>query len=184
MSVAFFAMGTVTNPVSNGHGDGIPDKIAWKVHPFTENFSRSSLLVVIILVSSAAVFTWIPSIPLALLALLFLVISMGPYFFPTSYSADSNGLEIMFLGVKSFRSWDEFRNFYPHDVGVHLSTLRKPGPLDPFRGSFIRFKPGKREEILRFLGKHIKRPEIAGEKAGSKSQNEDESVISDSNNDG
>ncbi|MFH1676187.1 MAG: hypothetical protein ABIC40_04100, partial [bacterium] len=68
-----------------------------------------------------------------------------------------DGIEIVFLKLKTFRAWDEFRNFYPHDVGVHLSTFRRPSGLDPFRGSFIRFAPGNRDLVLRFLDGHIRR---------------------------
>jgi len=150
------------NSVSNGDIDGVPDQISWSVHPFTENAGKSVLLVLIILATCVGVFTWVPYVSAVIIALAFLVVSMAPYLFPTHYHADGNGLEIRFIGAKTFRSWDVFRNFYPHDVGAHLSTLRKPGPLDPFRGSFIRFEPGRREEIIAFLEKYIRRPADAG----------------------
>ena len=94
---------------------------------------------------------------MAFLALIFLVITMAPFFFPTRYRMDDEGIEIVFLGVRTFRGWEEYKNFYPHDVGVHLSTFKRPSRLDAFRGNYIRFAPGNRKEVLGFLETHIER---------------------------
>lgn len=145
--------------------EAAPVEILWRVHPLTENAWRSLLLVVIIIATCYGVWSWTGYGGLALLALIFLVVSMAPFLFPTRYRIDSEGLEVIFLGVRSFKGWEEYKNFYPHDVGVHLSPFRKLTGLDPFRGNFIRFAPGNREEVIRFLDKHIKR--TISEKAGT-----------------
>jgi len=141
-----------------------PEKISWRVHPLMENLGRSVLLGAIIFATCAGVWIWTSWPGMVLLALLFLVVSMAPFIFPTRYRVDRRGIEIVFLGVRTFRAWDQFRNFYPHEMGVHLSTFRRPSGLDPFRGSFIRFTPENREAVLRFLEKHITREEAEKEK--------------------
>lgn len=136
--------------------EALPDELEWRVHPFTENAWRSVLLILII--AAALVGFGSFGYPgLVILCAVFLVVSMAPYFFPTRYRMTASGIEITFVGVKSFRGWEEFRNFYPHDMGVHLSTFRKPNALDSFRGSFIRFAPGNRDIVLRFLDARIRR---------------------------
>jgi hypothetical protein len=145
--------------------EALPEELEWRIHPLMENAWRSALLIVIIVASLVGVWFWgFPGlvIPGALL----LVVSVAPYLFPTRYRVTRSGIEIVFLGVRNFRGWEDFRNFYPHDVGVHLSTFKKLNALDSFRGSFIRFAPGNRESVLRFLDAHIRRPESERAKAG------------------
>ena len=141
--------------------EAAPGKIRWRVHPLTENAWRSILLVAIILAACYGVWSWTGYGGLVLLAFAFLIVSMAPYIFPARYRMDSEGLEVIFLGVRSFRGWEEYRNFYPHDVGVHLSPFRELTRLDPFRGNFIRFSPGNRDEVIKFLDRYIDR-KIAG----------------------
>ena len=90
-------------------------------------------------------------------ALVLLVVSVATYLLPVEYHMTQDGIEITFVGVRRFRGWEEFRNYYPHDAGVHLSTFRRPSGLDSFRGSYIRLAPGDRDRIVRFLDVHIKR---------------------------
>lgn len=148
----------------------VPEEMAWRVHPLAESVWRSALLIGIITVTciGAWLFTGWPG--MAIVALIVLVISLAPYLFPVHYRMDSRGIEIVFLGVRSLRAWEELKNFYPHDVGVHLSTFRRPSGLDAFRGSFIRFAPGNGKLVLKFLEKHIKRDQ--GESGSGKPSGE------------
>lgn len=134
--------------------------LEWRVHPLTESFWRSVLLVFIIACALYGVWAWTNYPGLVLIGAVFLLVSMAPYLLPTTYRMSSEGIEIRFLGVRTFREWEQFRNFYPHDVGVHLSTFSRPSGLDAFRGSFIRFAPDNREAVLRFLNAHIKREKV------------------------
>lgn len=146
--------------------EAAPGEIRWRVHPLTENAWRSILLVVIIVATCYGVWSWTGYGGLVLLAFVFLVVSMAPFIFPTRYRMDAEGLEVIFLGVRSFRGWEEYRNFYPHDVGVHLSPFKELTRLDPFRGNFIRFTPENRRDVLDFLGRHIKKPSLQKAESG------------------
>ena len=149
--------------VSEGPRDNgaVPDEIEWRVHPLTENAWRSALLIIIILAVCLGVWLWTGWGGLVVIAAGLLVVSVAPYLFPVRYRMTHDGIEIKFLGVRTFRAWGEFRNYYAHDVGVHLSTFKRPSGLDSFRGSFIRFAPGKQEAVLRYLDDHIKRQDPA-----------------------
>lgn len=161
-------MATSTEPVNELQAsEALPEEIEWRVHPLFENFWRSALLIVIMAATLVGVWAWTGYGGLVLLALIFLVVSMAPYFFPTRYYLTSEGIEINFLGVKTFRAWSRYKNFYTHDVGVHLSTFTKPNGLDAFRGNFIRFAPNNRDEVLRFLNAHIRREKQGFEQAKS-----------------
>jgi len=155
-----YIMETKASGAENPEQPGpLPDELAWRVHPLTESFWRSSLLLTILIAALVGVYFWTGYPGMVLLAAILLAASLAPYLFPTRYRVDCGGIEIAFLGVRNFRSWKEFRNFYPHDLGVHLSTFRVPSGLDPFRGSFIRFAPDNREIVLRFMDAHIRRAE-------------------------
>ena len=142
--------------------EAAPDEIVWRAHPLTESVWRSMLLAVIIVVACYGAWSFSGYAGMALLALVVLIVSMAPYIFPTKYRINDEGIEIVFLGVRSFRGWKEFRNFYPHEMGVHLSTFRRPNGLDAFRGSFIRFAGGNREAVLDFLDSYIEREKKTG----------------------
>jgi len=151
-------------------GRTTPEEILWRAHPLKENVWRSLLLAAIMAVTCYGAWVWTGWPGMAVLAAVILAVSMAPFLFPTRYRMDGEGIEIVFLGVRTFRPWDELRNFYPHDVGVHLSTFKRPNALDPFRGSFIRFAPGNGEEVLTFLRAHIRRDK--GEAEGGPSQSD------------
>ena len=142
---------------NNDYTEADPAEIRWKAHPLKENVWRSVLLFAIIVITCVGVWLWTYWPGMVLLAFVFLVVSMAPYIFPTRYRMDESGIEISFLGVRTFRAWEELRNYYPHEEGAHLSTFKRPNALDPFRGSFIRFAPGNREEVVAHLEKHVKR---------------------------
>lgn len=86
--------------------------------------------------------------------------ALAKWFLPTRYELGPEGLAIRFLGITTRAPWSRFRRFYPHSVGVHLSTFEVPSPLDPFRGLFLRFR-GNREDV-------VARLEKAGLKRGEK----------------
>jgi hypothetical protein len=142
--------------------------ISWRVHPIVERPGQGVLLIGIIIICTWAFWKGFGQF-FGILSLVVLVLSMAPFFLPTSYRLDEDGIEITSLFfIRHFRPWSGFRNFYTHNVGVHLSTFIKPSRLDAFRGSFIRFAPGNRRQVIAFLNEHIKRtrrPEETDDKA-------------------
>ena len=140
---------------SNGVGTG--ETLRWKVHPVAERPGHGALLIGIIGFCTYLFWSGFGQF-YGIFALVVLVAAMAPFFLPTVYKLDEEGIEITSLFVvRHFRPWGEYRNFYTHNVGVHLSTFSKPSRMDAFRGNFIRFTPGNREQVIAFLDEHIKR---------------------------
>ena len=82
----------------------------------------------------------------------------APLYLPARYTLDESGVTVHFMGVPSKRRWEHYRNFYPHEHLVHLTTMPRPSALDPFRGHSVFFN-GNREAVLEFVGEHVKRRE-------------------------
>jgi hypothetical protein len=76
-------------------------------------------------------------------------------FLPARYRLDNAGVTVWFLGVPSQRAWNHYRNAYYHRNLVHLTTLRQPSALDPFRGHSLQFDPhdpqGERQAVKEFI---------------------------------
>lgn len=80
----------------------------------------------------------------------------APLYLPAHYRLDDKGVTVSFAGVPSVRRWEHYRNFYPHQRLVHLTTLPRPSALDPFRGHSLCFN-GNRDEVLAFLEQHVRK---------------------------
>lgn len=99
-------------------------------------------------------------------ALLLLGMNASLYL-PVHYRLDERGVTVTFLGVPSLRRWEHYRNYYAHRHLVHLTTMPRPSPLDPFRGHSLLFA-GNREEVLAFIGRHVEKRN--SKEAGGSSQ--------------
>ena len=133
------------------------DSLTWVSHPAADDpFYKPLALISLIVAVSIGASLAFDHASFGILALLVLAISMARYFLPTTYHLSQQGLTMRLLGMKRRRDWGEFRNFYPHAVGVHLSPFARPSRLDPFRGQFLRFR-GNRDEVLEFLARHIRK---------------------------
>jgi hypothetical protein len=142
---------------SQSDGEGAGKSLRWRIHPVVERPGQGVLLIGIIGLCSWVFWVWFGQF-YGIFSLVVLGLSMASFFLPTTYELDEEGIEIIsLLVVRHFRPWSEFRNFYVHDVGVHLSTFSKPSRLDAFRGNFIRFTPSNREQVVAFLNEHIER---------------------------
>jgi hypothetical protein len=144
-----------------------PVELRWRVHLLTENLWKSALMLIIIGLSLYGAWLWTGLLYMVLAGGLLMMAFLGSYFFPVDYRLDENGIDIRILGVTTSKKWDEFRNYYAHSDGAHLSTFKRPGPLDSFRGNYIRYSPGDREKILGYLDEYI-----GGRKADRQSEQE------------
>jgi hypothetical protein len=89
-----------------------------------------------------------------LLSLLFLLGMTFTLYLPAQYRLDKDGVNVRFAGTNSFRKWSHYRNYYFHDTGVHLTTMPRPSPLDPFRGHFLRYS-GNSDAVKTFITEHM-----------------------------
>ncbi len=136
---------------------GVPAILDWTAHPLRDYPAKSVTLVLVIFVVGFLTYWWVTDLFLTIFWIAVCFLFMARYFFPTRYAADAECLRIRFLGRTTMRRWEEFKNFYVHGTGVHLSPFSSPSALDPFRGYYVLFS-GNKEAVVSFLKRRIPRP--------------------------
>lgn len=135
--------------------------LTWSFSPWRANWRKpaAALTLEVLIAALAGVsFTWPDWWPAMIgWGFIGLVLMLGmtiTLFVPVRYKLDERGVTVTFLAAPSFRSWEHYRNFYPHDTGVHLTTMPQPSALDPFRGHFLQYTGNKRE-VDEFIESHM-----------------------------
>lgn len=131
------------------------EAIKWKSHPLTENTLKTVALFGVLAVVLYAIYFAFGSLYFVGLAAVVLFLSLMRYFVPTHYRADKRGISILFFGLSKFREWSSFRNVYLHSSGIHLAPFERPSALDSFRGIFLLFGKGDKNEIVQFVTRNI-----------------------------
>jgi hypothetical protein len=146
--------------VQSKSGEETKEKIIkWRSHPLTENIPKTAAFIAVLALVLSVVYFAFNSLHFVALAAVVLFLSLMRYFVPTHYQADSRGISILFFGISKFREWSSFRNVYVHPTGVHLAPFERPSALDSFRGTFLLFGRGDKNEIVEFVRKNIQRAE-------------------------
>lgn len=135
--------------------------LSWTSHPLRDYPKNSLLLIVFIIIIAVslwkiAVVEW--EMPLFYyLGLLIFLLSLAPYFIPTSYEFWNDKIVIYYWFVRLERRYSDFKSFYADKKGVMLSTFKMPRRLDAFRGLNLRFsKTAKeKEELFKLLKEKI-----------------------------
>ena len=80
-----------------------------------------------------------------------------PYFIPTKYKVNEEGIEIKKVGITLNYDWERFRRVRRSQKGFLLSTLPKNSWLDRFRGIFVYIHQDykEKENILKFIEEQI-----------------------------
>ena len=86
----------------------------------------------------------------AVLATVILTVSLGVFFFPTSYTLTEEALTVEFLGTKQVKKWESLARALPEKNGIFLSPFARKGFLENYRGIFVRYD-GNKSEIDRFI---------------------------------
>lgn len=96
------------------------------------------------------------------LGMLLVLGNLLPWFIPTDYELDHQGVHVRYIFIKVSRKWEDFGCFYQDKRGVMLSTFKMPRRLDPFRGQSLRFSGEKteEEELIRILTDKIGRAHV------------------------
>ncbi|MFP4459210.1 MAG: hypothetical protein ACLFSQ_06465 [Candidatus Zixiibacteriota bacterium] len=120
----------------------------WTYHPAAENLLRTTLAIIVIIVSALVSAYYMEHVFFGFLALFVLFIGLGSYFFPTKYGVNEKGVVKEIVGQKWGKPWKYFRRKAFFDDGVLLSPLAKDSVLDKFRGWFL---PTKNKEVRDFI---------------------------------
>ena len=138
-------------PISD---DGIL-QYSWTVHPLRDNWKRTTLLLIFLVLFFSAVYLSFQSITVTILSAVCLVCSLYRYFVPARYEFYNDRLVVVSFSRRSMKLWSDFRSFYADRNGVLLSPFARPSRLENFRGVYVRFGRGKRDEILDFIRRMV-----------------------------
>lgn len=122
----------------------------WRVHPLRENWTRSILLLLFLLLLFSGIYWLFQSVFVALLSAIFVTGSLYRYFVPFRYELYEHELVVSAPFYRLTKPWSDFRSFYVDNNGVLLSPFAKPSRLENFRGVYVRFG-ANRSEVLDFI---------------------------------
>ncbi len=126
----------------------------WRVHPLRENWTRSALLLLFLLLLFSGVYWLFQSVSVALLSTIFVTSSLYRYFVPFRYELYEHELVVSAPFYRITKPWSDFRSFYTDNNGVLLSPFTKPSRLENFRGVYVRFG-ANRSEVVDFIKNKI-----------------------------
>ena len=122
----------------------------WRVHPLRENWTRSTLLLLFLLLLFSGIYWLFQSVFVTLLSAIFVTGSLYRYFMPYRYELHEHQLVVTAPCYRLTKRWSDFRSFYVDNNGVLLSPFAKPSRLENFRGVYVRFGTN-RSEVLDFI---------------------------------
>jgi hypothetical protein len=111
----------------------------WKAYPAKER-SRSAITGgLIILFLAVIIFLVFKSWILALLSIFVLVLRLNRFYFPSSFSIDSEGISAKYLLNTQYMNWNDVKRIVNDENGAYLSERTISSRWDAFRGMHILF---------------------------------------------
>ena len=131
--------------------------ISWKSHPAKESPWKTLVALLVILASGVVATTFMNSAGFGALASIIMFFSLSKFFFPTTYTLNSNGVTVKTTTQTFTREWGRFNSFYADRYGVLLSPFARPSRLESFRGLYITFG-ANRNDVVAYITAHVKAP--------------------------
>ena len=122
----------------------------WIVHPLCANWTRSTLLLLFLLLLFLGIYWLFHSVSVTLLSAAFVTGSLYRYFVPFRYELHEHHLVVTAPFYHLTKPWSDFRSFYVDKNGVLLSPFAQPSRLENFRGVYVRFGANQ-SEVLGFI---------------------------------
>ena len=130
-------------------------KLEWTVHPLIANWKVSVGLIAFLIALCTAIYFSFNSLTFLFLSIIFLVGSLSPFFFPTTYTINDDGINIKTVFRKSSKNWGYYKSYYPDKNGILLSPFPHPSRLENFRGLYVRFNNNK-ADVVNFVKQKLK----------------------------
>jgi hypothetical protein len=139
--------------------------LEWTLNPWRVRPTAAALGLGLVAIAALGIaLLELPALSRAALALGFAGL-LAPAFLPTRYRLDQRGVASRMLLLWDRRDWAAFKRARvadaPGEPRVRLSTLDRPGPLEPFRGMTLRL-PGRDPDRDRLLGEVRRRLALHG----------------------
>jgi hypothetical protein len=125
--------------------------ITWTAHPARRRPQQIALVAAVVLLSAWAVMVTLDSAYLALLAAVLLVLAVAPFWLPTHYRLDDDGVEERRWPRRRFRAWRELRRIEIGPGAALVSPFARRHALDRMRGLIVYFDGGPRDRIVAAL---------------------------------
>ena len=132
-----------------------PSTLSWTVHPIVENWRKSVLLGLFLVLLLFGIYLGFQSIYVALISGIVLLGSLYKYFLPFHHQCEADRLIITSCCYRLERSWETFRSLYVDANGILLSPFARPTRLENFRGVYVRFGKHTPEEVVDFITSKI-----------------------------
>jgi hypothetical protein len=113
--------------------------VTWTSHPAKRRPDQVALVVAIVLLTMWVVLVTLQSILLAVLAAVFLALSIAPFLLPTRYRLDDAGVEQRRLTSRRFRAWSDLRRVQIGAGAALVSPFARPSWMDRHRGVMLYF---------------------------------------------
>lgn len=136
----------------------MPEAIRWRVR-LSDKAPMKMPVIAVVAILAFAVGTFLFKNPLlGLIGFAMMFGSTAEYWLGSSYSVDDKRATMRTGFSYSAMEWSEVKRMTPDEGGIKLSPLEKAGPMDAFRGIYLRFGKDNREHIERAVlafGKHV-----------------------------
>jgi len=124
---------------------------SWTAHPAKRRPRDLLLVIAVVLLTSGAVLASLQSLFLTALAVVFLVVAVAPFLFPTHYTITDLDVSERRLWRFRARQWTDLRRLQVGPGAALVSPLSRPSWLDRFRGLNILFDGADRDEVIAIL---------------------------------
>ncbi|MFC1851049.1 hypothetical protein ACFL27_12720 [candidate division CSSED10-310 bacterium] len=154
--------------------------IQWRAHPVSDNWKKSILVLLFIILLLFGVHFVSDGDPLlTILAILLLFGTLSPYFLVTEYRLDETYITQKRGSLILKKKWTEFRNFHVGDTLIQLSPFEYPSRLESFRSMSLLVNKSNRDQVLHMVQQRISKPEDQDNDSASDRVEADETGIMD-----
>lgn len=114
------------------------EPLVWTVHPAAQRHAAATATLGVIALAGLAAAQVGRGVGWGVAAVVFLVLAISPFLWPTRYRLDADGVEVRHLGGVRRRAWKEIRRVARVPGGVLVSPYRVPSFRDRVRGIVLR----------------------------------------------
>lgn len=125
--------------------------LRWTSHPARRRPDQLALVAAVVLLSAWAIMVSLGSGYLALLGAILLLLAIAPFWMPTHYCLDDDGVEERRWPRRRYRRWSELRRVQIGPGAALVSPFERAHRLERFRGLMIYFDGGPRDAIVAAL---------------------------------
>ena len=147
----------------------IPEAIRWRVRLSDKAPMKMPMIVIMALLAFALGVFLFKNPLLGIIGFAMMFGSTAEFWLGSTFSIDDKRATARTGFSFSAMEWNEVKRIIPDAGGIKLSPLDRAGPMDAFRGIYLRFGKDNRERIERSVltfGKHIERNVVDGPDGG------------------